>query len=348
MNEALPYWVWLSQLKGIGYTTQRRLLRHFGTPQKVFNAEAHHLMEVPGMNRSRTTALLQQQSLRKTYEILQKCSALGLSIIPLDDQWYPREARDTPGIPIVLFATGLIPPQQAVAIFGDTSCSHDGRRTIVDAAAFLSIDDTPLITAMEEGVSRLALQTVRDMGGRFIAIAAGGADCQPQPASDMVRELGPYGTIIYLHPPGISVQRHHFVERNALLAAWATVGLVPEVTASKRLSGPAQAFLDRERPLFVAPVPEDAWFDVWQQVVGTAHDGTAPTDRILTANCEIETGVWLYRGPEQLAPGIGLEFAWDVEMQSEDEALSLEDMPEPLTAKETGPHYLSTQHHPMP
>lgn len=342
MNEALPYWVWLSQLKGVGCTTQRRLLRHFGTPQKVFNAEAHDLMDVPGMNRNRVTALLGQQTLSLTYATLKACSDLGLSIIPWDDQWYPKEARDTPSIPIVLYATGLIPPQKAVALFGDTVYSHSGRRTVVDATAFLSMDDTPLITSMEEGISRLALQTVRDMGGRFIALAVGGADCQPPPAGRMAEELGPYGTIVYLHPPGISVQRHHFLERNALLAAWATTGLVPEVSASKRVSGPAQAFLERQRPLFVAPHPEDSWFDIWQEIAGTDDDDTTPPDQL--PDNEIAAGVWRYRGPEQLAPGIGLEFAWEADMHESNEEPSVDNFPGTLTAKETRPPYISRMH----
>ena len=53
----LKYWVWLSELAGLGNQTRLALLEHFNTPEDVYYADEGEILLTEGMTRREADAL---------------------------------------------------------------------------------------------------------------------------------------------------------------------------------------------------------------------------------------------------------------------------------------------------
>ena len=54
---ALKYWLWLAELRGLNNQTRLALLRHFGTPEDVFYADAGEILLTEGITREQAACL---------------------------------------------------------------------------------------------------------------------------------------------------------------------------------------------------------------------------------------------------------------------------------------------------
>ena len=53
----MKYWLWLTNLRGLRNQTRLALLRHFGTPDRVFYADEGEILLVEGMDREQAEAI---------------------------------------------------------------------------------------------------------------------------------------------------------------------------------------------------------------------------------------------------------------------------------------------------
>ena len=85
---ALKYWVWLSECRGVSNQTRLALLRHFGSPEDVFYADAGELLLTEGITRDQVHAL-EDHKLDKADKVLADCQRLGLRILTIQDAEHP-------------------------------------------------------------------------------------------------------------------------------------------------------------------------------------------------------------------------------------------------------------------
>ena len=74
---SLKYWLWLAELRGLSNQTRLALLRHFGTPEDVFYADAGEILLTEGITREQA-AILENHDLKGADAILADCQRLGL------------------------------------------------------------------------------------------------------------------------------------------------------------------------------------------------------------------------------------------------------------------------------
>ena len=77
---ALKYWIWMTELRGLGNQTRLALLRHFGSPEDVYYADEEEILLTEGITREQAT-LLKDQSLAAADAILADCQRLGIRIL---------------------------------------------------------------------------------------------------------------------------------------------------------------------------------------------------------------------------------------------------------------------------
>ena len=77
---SLKYWLWLAELRGLSNQTRLALLRHFGTPEDVFYADAGEILLTEGITREQAS-LLENHDLSSADAILADCQRLGLQIL---------------------------------------------------------------------------------------------------------------------------------------------------------------------------------------------------------------------------------------------------------------------------
>lgn len=87
------YWVWLTQINGIGPKRQRALLERFNTPENVYRAPLEDLLECDGIGHKTANILVKAKSLEKANRILDSVQKLKIKLLIIDDSLYPAEAK---------------------------------------------------------------------------------------------------------------------------------------------------------------------------------------------------------------------------------------------------------------
>ena len=83
----LKYWLWLAELPGLTNQARLALLRHFGTPENAFYADAGEILLTEGMTKKQAAAL-EEKSLSAAERILADCRRLGLRVLTVQDAEY--------------------------------------------------------------------------------------------------------------------------------------------------------------------------------------------------------------------------------------------------------------------
>lgn len=64
MEGNASYWLWLSEMRGVGPVTCKKLLQAFHSPEAVYHASKEELLSVPGVGSSMAELILRNRSLR--------------------------------------------------------------------------------------------------------------------------------------------------------------------------------------------------------------------------------------------------------------------------------------------
>ena len=98
---ALKYWLWLTELRGLKNQTRLALLRHFGSPEDVFYADAGEILLTEGITQS-DAAILKNHDLKAADRILADCQRLDIRILTIQDAEYPNRLKNIYDPPCLL------------------------------------------------------------------------------------------------------------------------------------------------------------------------------------------------------------------------------------------------------
>lgn len=73
----LVYWIWLSEINGVGPVTAKVLLDIFKTPYNIYKAIKSELINIKGIGNMTTEAIFNSKSLLRAEWILEKCAVIS-------------------------------------------------------------------------------------------------------------------------------------------------------------------------------------------------------------------------------------------------------------------------------
>lgn len=224
------YWIWLTQIKGIGPSIQRTLLDKFITPENIYRASVPDLLNCKGVGYKMAEKIAWQKSLEKAQRLLEYLKRLDINILTIDDPLYPSHAKRIRETPILLYYKGkLIKNSIGVAIVGSRRCSEYGKRVTINAASFLGKENICVISGMAKGIDGYAHTACLKSGGYTIAMLGHGLDlCYPSEHKELMERIIDNGAVMSEYPPGIRPDVKHFPRRNLLICAWAQKILIVE------------------------------------------------------------------------------------------------------------------------
>lgn len=227
------YWIWLTQIKGVGPKRQRLLLEKFNTPANIYRASFKELLQCPGIGNSTAKSIIEERSLEKAKSILDSINDLNIKLLTLDDPLYPPKAKDIEEMPILLYYKGnLVENSMGVAIVGSRRCSEYGKNVVHEAATYLAKENIAVISGMAKGIDGYAHTSCIKAGGYTIAILGNGLDiCYPPEHIELMEKIIENGAIISEYPPGTKPNPRYFPRRNLIISAWSYKILVIEAGA---------------------------------------------------------------------------------------------------------------------
>lgn len=173
-----------------------------------------------------------------------------------------RARRDSgePLPPLALWLKGTADLSTAatrsVAVVGARASTAYGEHVTADVAYGVARAGVSVVSGGAHGIDATAHRSALTAEGETVLVSAGGLDRAYPPANaalfDAVSESG---LLVSESPPGSAPQRHRFLHRNRLIAAFGTGTLVVEATMRSGAANTAAHAAAMGRPVMAVPGP---------------------------------------------------------------------------------------------
>ncbi len=224
------YWIWLTQIRGLGPIRQRMLLDKFNSPKNIHKATISELSKCKGIGSKIAERIVSNKALEKAKKILERTKKERIKILTLDNLLYPVKAKKIKKMPIILYYKGnIVKNSMGVGIVGSRRCSEYGKQVTNDVASYLAKQNICVISGMAKGIDGYSHTACIKAGGYTIAVLGNGLDiCYPSEHKELMERIIEKGAVISEYPPGIKPDPKHFPRRNLIISAWSYKILVIE------------------------------------------------------------------------------------------------------------------------
>jgi DNA processing protein len=174
-------------------------------------------------------------------------------LIPGDGQ-YPELLAATSDPPLGLFVRGRLDDRPTVAIVGSRKATPYGLQVARLLGEELGRGGVVMVSGMARGADEAAHRGALAVGGSSWAVWGTGPDrIYPPEHGDLAEELAATGALITEYPPGTPPRRHHFPERNRILAGLANAVVVVEAAARSGALVTARLAMEEGREVLAVP-----------------------------------------------------------------------------------------------
>ena len=258
---ALKYWVWLSECRGVSNQTRLALLRHFGSPEDVFYADAGEILLTEGITREQVKAL-EDHNLDKADKILADCQRLSLRILTIQDAEYPGRLQNIYDPPCLLYVKGRLPAideEAAVAVVGTRDCTPYGVACAEKLGYGLANGGAVVVSGLAKGIDAAASRGALRAGGVTVGVVGNGLDVHyPYESRYLYEDIAAAGALLSEYPPGTEPAGSHFPARNRIISGLSLATLVVEAPERSGALITAETALEQGRDVFAVPGPIDA------------------------------------------------------------------------------------------
>ena len=258
---ALKYWVWLAECRGVSNQARLALLRHFGSPEDVFYADAGEILLTEGITREQAKAL-EDHKLDKADKILADCQRLGLRILTIQDAEYPGRLQNIYDPPCLLYVKGRLPAideTAAVAVVGTRDCTPYGVACAEKLGYGLASGGAVVVSGLAKGIDAAASRGALRAGGVTVGVVGNGLDVHyPYESRYLHEDIAAAGVLLSEYPPGTEPAGNHFPARNRIISGLSLATLVVEAPERSGALITAETALEQGRDVFAVPGPIDA------------------------------------------------------------------------------------------
>ena len=174
-------------------------------------------------------------------------------LVPADPE-FPERLRVTADPPLGLFVRGRLAAAPAVAVVGSRAATPYGRQVARLLGEELVRAGVVVVSGLARGVDACAHEGALAAAGSTWAIWGSGPDrVYPPEHARLAEAIADAGALLTEYPPGTPPLRHHFPERNRLIAGVADATVVVEAAAGSGALGTARQAVDEGREVFAVP-----------------------------------------------------------------------------------------------
>ena len=258
---ALKYWLWLTELRGLKNQTRLALLRHFGTPEDVFYADAGEILLTEGMTREQA-AILEDHRLDAADRILADYQRLDLRLLTIQDAEYPGRLKNIYDPPCLLYVKGRLPAfdeEVAVAVVGTRDATPYGISCAEKLGYGLARGGAVVVSGLAKGIDAAATRGALRAGGVTVGVAANGLDVRyPWENRYLYEDVAAAGVLLSEYPPGTEPFKTNFPVRNRIISGLSLATLVVEAPERSGALITADTAVEQGRDVFAVPGPIDA------------------------------------------------------------------------------------------
>ena len=256
-RKELSAWLRLALIPGIGGTTQRKLLKHFGSPEEIFASSYHQVSAL--IDHKKARLLFEYDNSPGVQHALSWSEIAGQCVLTLADKEYPQMLLSISDPPNVIYVQGNLEALNpkglpSLAIVGSRHASPQGLKIVRDFARELSKHGITIISGLALGIDAEAHRGALDVDGSTIAIIGTGADqIYPLRNKELAMSMLKKGAIITEFPLATPAIAANFPRRNRLISGMAQGVLVVEATMESGSLITARMAAEQGREVFAIP-----------------------------------------------------------------------------------------------
>lgn len=256
-----PAWVALSLIDRVGRRTLDALLAAFHNDfRAILAADLHELQKVPGVG-PKIARSIRNVNLDQVAANIARWERLGVYILTLHDDDYPRRLRPLADAPPTLFATGQLEQNRrsrpCAAVVGTRQPTAAAQRAAQELALRLAERGYTIISGLAFGIDYTAHQSALALpsGATLAVLGCGVLNIYPTQHQELARAITGRGLVLSeCHPdapPGPSA----LVARNRIITGLSDAVIVVETSVEGGAMHAARFAFQQGRTLYALDYP---------------------------------------------------------------------------------------------
>lgn len=250
------YWEWFCSIPGIYRRHREILLRCFGDPKGVWQAEAREWKHLKERGCDWVGCVETHQKESDPQETVYKNRQLGIQFTSCEQSDYPKLLRSIRDFPYGIFYKGRLPAEEKkqIAVVGARVCTHYGKHLAEQLAGQIAQAGGEVVSGAAYGIDGAAQWAALSAGGASFAVVGGGVDCRYPRANDRLYDrLEEEGGVLSEFPPGTKPLRYHFPLRNRIISGLSEIVTVIEAKHGSGSLITADYALEQGRTVLAVP-----------------------------------------------------------------------------------------------
>src|SRR4030042_4611311 len=232
------------------------LISYFKNSKNVWNASSKELLEV-GLRASTVEKFNRYRNQINPINYFLRLNSNSVDFVTFLDKDYPKNLKNLDGAPCVLYIKGKLKKsdENAIAIVGSRKMTNYGKEVSCKFSQELAGLGVTIVSGLARGIDTEAHKCVLEVGGRTIAVLAGGLDniYPPENFSLATKIIDSGGAILSEYPLGYPSYKGNFVNSNRIISGLSKAILVIEGEKRSGTLLTASHAANQGRPVFEVP-----------------------------------------------------------------------------------------------
>lgn len=247
----------LNLIPSLGAVKLVRLLKHFGTWERAWEAGAHELSKA-GIDEKTITQIISEKTKFKPEQSFEALQKENIEILTIDDSSYPKLLAEITAPPAILYFRGdkQILNNSNLSVVGSRKMTNYGKQVIAQLIPDLVLQGLQIVSGLAYGVDAEALNSCLNNNGKAIAVLPGSIDdrsISPRANFNLAKQIIEIGVLISEYPLNTLVQIQNFPIRNRIIAGLSLGTLVIEAPVESGSLITANYALEQNREVFAVP-----------------------------------------------------------------------------------------------
>lgn len=256
MIEEKIYLYWLNYILPVDVKLKRKLLNHFGSAERIFNATSADLSSIIGLTDKKKNEILKAVKNINPEKIWEEFLQSGFSFITINDASYPSSLKEIFDPPLALFVAGKLPcdSDRKIAIVGARNCSEYGQNIAREIGYILGKNEVTVVSGMARGIDSAGHRGALDGNGKTIAVLGCGINVVYPPENGLLYEkIVNNGAVISEVPLNTAPHAGLFPLRNRIISGLCDTVIVVEAKEKSGSLITADLALDQGKDVFAVP-----------------------------------------------------------------------------------------------